>query len=217
MIAAVMCGGGATRMKSSIEKPLLTVNGVPMVQRVVSALAKSRRFDRVVAVVSQNTPKTREFLQSKGIETIETAGEGYSKDLAFILSKLTPAIVFVTPADVPLLNTEVIGDIITYGKGGDKAAAVSVVAPKNFVEKLGITPSVLVDLYGNNGKACHSGITIFNTALMEAGKPVKEEYIVMIRADVAVNVNTKEELALAEKLLLVQRAQDLAKDDGVRA
>jgi adenosylcobinamide-phosphate guanylyltransferase len=78
-----MCGGRASRMKNpGMEKPLLKVDGVAMVERVVSALASSDRFDRIVAATSPNTPKTNEFLKSKGIETIETAGEGYSQDLS---------------------------------------------------------------------------------------------------------------------------------------
>ncbi|HET6779817.1 MAG TPA: hypothetical protein VFH09_01495, partial [Nitrososphaera sp.] len=56
------------------EKPLLRVDGVAMVDRVISALATSNRFDRIVAAVSPNTPETNEFLKSKGIETMQTAG-----------------------------------------------------------------------------------------------------------------------------------------------
>jgi GTP:adenosylcobinamide-phosphate guanylyltransferase len=49
---------------------------------------------------------------------------------------------------------------------------------------------------------CHSGITIFNTMAVGT-EPVKERYLVMNRKEIALNVNTKEELELAEKLLLV--------------
>jgi adenosylcobinamide-phosphate guanylyltransferase len=209
-----MCGGRATRMKSETEKPLLSVNGVPMIERVISALAKSRRFDRIVAVVSQNTPNTKRFLQSKGVETIETAGEGYSQDLMLLLSMLKPALVFVTPADIPLLSTEAVSDIIASMTSGKQPPAISAIIEKKFVEGLGVLPSVVLALGGND--YCHSGITIFDSAQADGGL-VEEKYIIMNRMEIAINVNTKEELALAEKLLLVQRAQDLAKDDGVGA
>src|SRR5918996_4426727 len=98
-----MCGGRASRMQQQggMEKPLLKVDGVAMVERVISALASSDRFDRIVAAVSPNTPKTNEFLKSKGIETVETAGKGYSQDLSQLLSKLKPQKVMAVPGDIP--------------------------------------------------------------------------------------------------------------------
>jgi adenosylcobinamide-phosphate guanylyltransferase len=100
------------RQQGGIEKPLLKVDGVAMVERVISALASSNRFDRIIAAVSPNTPKTNEFLKSKGIETIETAGKGYSQDLSDLLSKLKPQKVMVIPGDIPLLNSQIVNEIL---------------------------------------------------------------------------------------------------------
>jgi adenosylcobinamide-phosphate guanylyltransferase len=191
-----MCGGKATRMQSGTEKPLLKVGKIPMVERVASALAGSRRFERIVAAVSPNAPKTREFLKSKGIEVIETAGEGYPQDLSRLLAKLKPEKVMVVPADVPLLDARTASDIVDAASGKQEPA-VSIVLEKEFVENLGVKPSVVF------GKYCHSGITIFDTAKI-AGETVHERYVVMNRKEIAFNVNTKEEMKLAE--LLVQRA-----------
>jgi adenosylcobinamide-phosphate guanylyltransferase len=197
LIAAIMCGGRASRMQASLEKPLLKVDGVPMVERVISALAGSDRFGRIVAAVSPNTPKTREFLESKGFETIETAGEGYPRDLSRLLSKLKPERVMVVPADVPLLDAQAVGDVVDAANGKQESA-VSIVLEKEFVEGMGVKPSVVF------GRYCHSGITIFDTSRI-AGETVQERYVVMNRKELALNVNTKEELELAERLL-VQRA-----------
>jgi len=197
-----MCGGGGTRMESDIEKPLLKVAGVLMVERVVSALVESRRFDRIIAVVSRNTPKTKEFLQSRRVETIETAGDGFSQDLSF-LAKLRPARVLVVPADIPLLDAEIASEIADIVQS---APAVSIVMEKEFVESIGVNPSVVFDRY------CHSGITIFDTTQV-GDAIVQEQYVVMNRKEIAVNVNTKVEWELAEKLL-VQRVHDFAKDAG---
>jgi adenosylcobinamide-phosphate guanylyltransferase len=191
-----MCGGKATRMQSGTEKPLLNVGNIPMVERVASALAGSRRFERIVAAVSPNAPKTREFLKSKGIEVIETAGEGYPQDLSRLLAKLKPEKVMVVPADVPLLDARAVADIVD-AISNKQEPAVSVVLEKEFVENLGVKPSVVF------GKYCHSGITVFDTARI-AGETVQERYVVMNRKEIALNVNTKEEAELAE--LLVQRA-----------
>jgi GTP:adenosylcobinamide-phosphate guanylyltransferase len=193
-----MCGGRASRMKKTrMEKPLLKVDGVAMVERIISALAVSDRFDRIVAAISPNTPKTNEFLKSKGIETIETAGEGYSQDLSQLLSKLKPQKVIVVPGDIPLLNSNLINEILNYiSDRQEHEPAISIIIEKRFVERIGVKPSIIVlDQY------CHSGITIFNTMAVGT-EPVKEHYLVMNRKEIALNVNTKEELELTEKLLV---------------
>jgi adenosylcobinamide-phosphate guanylyltransferase len=191
-----MCGGRASRMQASIEKPLLKVNDVSMVERVVSALAGSDKFGRIVAAVSPNAPRTKEFLKAKGIEVIETAGTGYPQDLSRLLSRLKPEKVMVVPADVPLLDAQAINDIVDVASNKQEPA-VSIVLEKEFVENIGGKPSVVF------GRYCHSGITVFDTAAV-AGETVQERYVVMNRKEIALNVNTRQELELAE--LLVQRA-----------
>ena len=198
-----MCGGRASRMQQQqqqggIEKPLIKVDGVAMVERVISALASSNRFDRIIAAVSPNTPKTNEFLKSKGIEIIETAGEGYSQDLSHLLSKLKPHKVVVVPGDIPLLNSQIVKEILNTidDDRQEQEQAISIILEKGFVEEIGVKPSiVLMNQY------CHSGITIFNSMVVST-EPVKEHYLVMNRKEIALNVNTKEELELAEKLLV---------------
>ncbi len=192
-----MCGGKATRMQGDMEKPLLKVGNVAMIERVVSALAGSRRFERIVAAASPSTPKTRGFLKSKGIEVIETAGAGYPQDLSRLLLRLRPEKVMVVPADVPLLDAQAVGGIVDAADGKQEAA-VSIVLEKEFVKNIGIKPSVVF------GRYCHSGVTVFDTARI-ASLAVQERYMVMNKEEIALNVNTKEELKLAERLL-VQRA-----------
>ena len=206
LIAAIMCGGRASRMQQGgIEKPLLKVDGIAMVERVILALAGSGRFDHILAAVSPNTPNTKELLKSKGIETIETPGEGYSNDLSYLLSKLKPQRVMVVPSDIPLLNSQIISEIldaidnsiiISSSRKEKEPAIFSIILEKGFVERTGAKPSiVVVDQY------CHSGITIFNTMYVGT-EPVEEYYLVMNRKEIALNVNTKEELELAKKLLV---------------
>ena len=191
-----MCGGRASRMQAGLEKPLLKVDGVAMVERVLSALAGSGKFGRIVAAVSPNTPRTKEHLKSKGIQMVETAGEGYPQDLSRVLFRLKPEKVMVVPADVPLLDARAVSDIVDVASNKHEPA-VSMVLEKEFVENVGVKPSVVF------GQYCHSGITIFDTAGV-AGETVQERYLVMNRKEIALNVNTKEELELAE--LLIQRA-----------
>lgn len=193
-----MCGGKASRMQQGgIEKPILKVDGVTMVERVIFALASSNKFDKVVAAVSPNTPATNLFLKSRGIETIETSGEGYSIDLSYVLSYLKPLKVMIVPCDMPLLNSQVVNEIFSVVQDllEQKPAAVSIMLEKRFVERIGVKPSIVLD------QLCHSGITIFNTTTIGT-EPVEERYLVMNQKEIAVNVNTKEEMELAEKLLV---------------
>jgi adenosylcobinamide-phosphate guanylyltransferase len=200
LIAAIMCGGRANRMQQGgIEKPLLKVDGIAMVERVILALAGSGRFDRILAAISPNTPKTKELLKSKGIQTIETPGEGYSNDLSYLLSKLKPQRVMVVPSDIPLLNSQIISEILdaidNSSSRKEKQPVISIILEKGFVERTGAKPSIVFDQY------CHSGITIFNTTYVGT-EPAEEYYLVMNLKEIALNVNTKEELELAKKLLV---------------
>jgi adenosylcobinamide-phosphate guanylyltransferase len=183
--------------QAGMEKPLLKVDGIAMVERVISALAVSDRFDRIVAATSPNTPKTNEFLKSKGIETFETVGEGYSQDLSRLLSKLKPQKIMAVPGDIPLLNSHIVNEILNSTSDmQEHEPAISIILEKGFVERIGVRPSIIVlDQY------CHSGITMFNTMAVGT-EPVKEHYLVMNRKEIALNVNTKEELELAQKLLV---------------
>ena len=199
MIAAVMCGGLASRMKEPVEKPLLKVGGRPMIARVIDSLRKSGRFERIVAAVSPNTPATRNFLESRGIEIVETPGGGYSSDLSMVLRRLRPARVLVVSADMPLIDDRIVAEVAAKPQS---SPLLSVVLAKRFVQDIGIKPSVNIML--NGVEYCHSGISVFDTSRHAEGT-MKEEYLVMEKVEVAVNVNTKKDLELAEKLL-VQRA-----------
>ena len=191
-----MCGGRANRMRqqAGVEKPLLKVYGTAMIEHVISALSNSEKFDRIVGTVSPNAPKTWKLLKSMGIETIETSGQGYSQDLSLLLSILEPHKVLVVPADIPLLNSQIVIEIFSTTSNVQEPA-ISLILEKRFVEGLGVRPSIVFDQY------CYSGITMFNTIAL-GSIPVKEHYLVMNRREIALNVNTREELELAEKLLV---------------
>lgn len=197
-----MCGGKGTRM-GRVEKPMLELAGKRFVERVVSALQGSEKFERIVAVVSPNTPATKKFLVSAGIETIETPGKGYPHDLSIVLERLSPEKVLVVPADVPLLTAQVVSEIAD-ALAGINAPAASIAVDKSFVEDLNITPSVV------EGGLCHSGITLFDSGKRGA---MEERYVTINRIEIALNVNTEKERKLVESL--VKRANDLAGYPGL--
>lgn len=202
MIGAVMCGGAGSRLGEGEEKPMTKLAGKHYVERVIGALKKSGRFERIVAAVSPKTPRTKEFLASRQVEVIDTKGTGYPQDLSLLLEKLAPEKVLVLPADVPLLTPAAVCDALDL-LTKETWPAVSLVIEKGFVEKLGVAPSVLA------GDLCHSGITLFDGVV----GPVEERYVTMNRGEIAVNVNTKSEKEIAE--LLVKRGDDFAQYLGL--
>ncbi len=188
-----MCGGIGSRMNAEVEKPLLKLAGKTFIERILLALKGSGKFSRIVAVVSPNTLKTRQFVLSAGTEVIDTSGHGYSEDLSFLLSKLVPERVFVVPADMPLLTPRIVSEIVQVLQPA--YPVVSIVMEKKFVEELGVKPSVLLE-----SGYCHSGISVFDTTRI--ADHMEEHYIRMNIPEIAVNVNTKEEKELAERLLI---------------
>jgi GTP:adenosylcobinamide-phosphate guanylyltransferase len=205
MIAALMCGGRGTRMGTTTEteKPLLNVKGSTMIDRVICALVGSGQFEKIVAIPSLNTPRTNAFLRNHycscldQIDVVETAGISYSKDLSAAVCNLKPARVFVVSADLPLLNSKIVQNIVV--RCFPSNPCVSILLEKLFVESIGIEPSV-VTIIGKKGY-CHSGITILDSSKTNPESTLAEHYIVMNEKELAVNVNTIRELEIAERML----------------
>lgn len=105
-----MCGGRGTRLGGEVEKPLVDVGGVPMVDRVYDAL-DGRRIGQIHAVVSPHTPATRAHLRGRDCSIIDTPGEGYVADLDDALDRVeTPVLTVV--ADLPLLESAVVDRVL---------------------------------------------------------------------------------------------------------
>lgn len=205
MIALVMCGGKGIRLRhfKSIEKPLLDLKGKAMIEYVLDALVYSQKFRRIIAVSSPFSSKTTTFLYyhpyySNGlIEVMETEGVSYSEDLSFILNKLKQDRVLTVSADLPLLNSNIVDQIVIHNI--PRFSCASIILEKHFVENIGITPSVIVNIGAQ--QYCHSGIIIFNSPKFKECQNIKEYFILMNKREIAVNVNTFKELQLAERLL----------------
>lgn len=203
MIAAIMCGGKGSRMQNfvNVEKPLLELKGKTMIERVLDALTQSGEFHKIIGVTSSNTPRTKAFIGCYiswlTIDVIKTEGKSYSQDLSIILNKLKPATVFVVPADLPLLNPKIIQEII--GRYSSGLPCVSIVSDKQFVVDMGVKPSLVLSI--NSKEYCHTGITIVDSSKVKGIATLKEYYVIMNEREIVVNVNTRRELEIAERLL----------------
>lgn len=204
MHALIMCGGKGERIKDFCsDKTMLEFNDKPLIEHIIISLKKSERFDKIFAAVSRNSIATINFLKkhdyfgSGYLKVIETTGIDYSTDLVFALEKLKPAIIFVIPADIPLITPYSISKILTNWQG-DKPS-ISIVMDKAFVTKLGLLPTILLKL---RDKECyHSGVSIFDSSKIQAGKIIKEHYITLNDKNLAFNINTKKDYFLLKSKL----------------
>ena len=111
-----MCGGEGSRLDTDTEKPLVQICGVPMVDRVRKTLQHSNVED-VYAVVSPHAPATASHLGSE-LPCIETPGNGYVSDLQTALAEgpVEPP-VLTSVADLPLLAPGAVDRLIAHAQG----------------------------------------------------------------------------------------------------
>jgi len=189
--ALIMAGGKGTRMKLDVEKPLVEINGKPMIQYVVDALKNADKIGNIIAAISENTPKTETFLNEMGIETIKTPGDGYVNDLGFILSnfRLDEVILTIT-ADMPLIREDIIDYVIgEYEKS--KKPAMSVLVPIDVFEKYSLKPTMMFENH------VPSGLNI----LRGTNKTQNEEVLIIEKIELALNINTYEDIKFLKKIM----------------
>jgi adenosylcobinamide-phosphate guanylyltransferase len=92
---------------------------------------------------------------------------------------------------MPLLNIDTIHEILKLWKPA--IPYFSVIIRKDFVERLGIKPSIIIRDRGL--EYCYSGISIIDTSKVTIGSITKETYIILNRKEIAFNINTKDDLA----------------------
>jgi GTP:adenosylcobinamide-phosphate guanylyltransferase len=197
-----MCGGKGSRLQgfAKIEKPLLKLNGRTMVELVFDALLNSEEFYKIVAVTSRNTPMTSSYIATKlsrKVDLIETSGIAYPCDISVVLNIFRPYTIFVVGCDLPLLRLRDIKKILSRHR--PEHACTSVVSDKRFVTSLGINPSIIVRI--NARQYCHTGISIFDSSKICGTDRVDEHYVVINQKGVAVNVNTRSDFEIAQKLM----------------
>lgn len=189
--ALIMAGGKGTRMELDVEKPLVEINEKPMIQYVIDALKNTDKINNIIVATSGNTRRTETFLKEQGIDTIETPGNGYVHDLGFIISnfKLDDILLTVT-ADLPLINSDIIDYVLEeYEKS--KKPAMSVLVPVHIFEKYGIKPTMTFE------NLIPSGLNI----LRSINKTQDEKVLIIERIELALNINTCEDIKLLKKLL----------------
>ena len=197
--ALLMAGGRGTRLGLGVEKPLVKVAGRPLINYVVEALKQARYVERVVVVASRHTPNTYEAARRLEVEALKSPGEGYVEDLRYAVKVLRlKGPVLVVACDLPLMSGVLIDHIIRYYFTYCSKPSLAVVAPYEVYEALGTRPSYVFEVEGL--MVAPSGINVLNASLIDE-EWIDEELLVLRRVEVAINVNTLEDLRLAERLI----------------
>jgi len=191
MIGLVMAGGRGSRMEFPAPEKLLLEYEKPIIFHVIDSLNDSRCFSKVFAATSPNSPDTKQVLEEKGIETLDTEGNGYVNDLNFLLQKMD-GFVFVVSGDLPLLDEKII-QVITE-KFNSKNIWTSFLVSKKFLNSLGLKSNLLVKC---DGVECvYTGISIINADKIKNLNLVNEDYVILNDKRIAFNLNTNEDFEL---------------------
>ena len=194
--ALVMAGGKGARMTLPEEKPLLKVGGKPVIEYVLAALENAAKIDAIAVVVSDYTPKTAKHVAKFPVKVVQTLGKGYVSDMGCAVKTLKLHAVLAIGADLPLITGEIIDDIVTrYEQCGKPALTVAV--PMAAKAKLGLGGEYAFEVDGK--LVVPAGINVIDGRRIDEEK-LDEEICVVDRKEVAVNINTLQELKIAENL-----------------
>ena len=196
--ALIMAGGRGTRTELLEEKPLVKVAGKPMIDYVIDAVRNAKKVDELIVTVSKHTPKTAQRLGRCKIKVVKTPGKDYISDMQHAIKTcrlFTP--VLIISADLPLITAEFIDEIIGHYLQYDQPA-LSVMVPIGIYKRLGITPAYTVKHKGR--ELVPAGINILDGRHIEEQK-LDEAILVIDTPELAINVNSLNELRLAEKFL----------------
>jgi adenosylcobinamide-phosphate guanylyltransferase len=194
--ALVMAGGKGTRMELSEEKPLLQVGGKPVIEHVLTALKNAKKVSSIVVAVSDYTPKTANVLLKYPVSVIKTPGKEYVSDMGYAVRTLSLQTVLAIGADLPLIKSEVIDAIVEHYEQCGKPA-LSVVVSMETKANLGLGGKYGFELNGKH--VVPAGINVIDGRRIDE-EELDEEIYVSDRKEVAMNINTVQELRIAEAL-----------------
>ncbi len=190
MIGLVMAGGKGTRMNLDNEKLLLKYKK-PIILHVIDSLKNSNCFSNIIALTSSNSPNTKKLLQQNNIEIFDTNGIGYVEDLSLVLQSINNS-VLVTSGDLPLLDDEIIQNIVKY-YDPDKTWT-SILVTNEFLTKLGLESDYSIKY--NNQICNYTGISLINANKINSSNNLDENYIIIDDKRIAFNLNTKQDYEL---------------------
>ena len=197
MEALINAGGKGTRMGAcGIEKPMQLIGGMPVIRHVVDAMRNAASIDRVLVSVSSNTVETEKYLKECGVETIRTSGEDFMMDIHESFSILTGDYVLTSPSDLPLITSHIVDKTVEAFRPEMQSMVVMIDA--GTVRSMGIVPSYQREIDGEEWVL--SGLSIMDRNAVLDGTYLNEECLFTHWRELAVNVNTPDELFRARSM-----------------
>jgi len=198
VVALVMAGGRGTRMRITEEKPLIKVCGKPVIQYVLAALKNAKKIDSIIVATSSCTPKTTQLIKQLGVQVLETPGKDYVSDMGYAVQTLKLGVFLAIAADLPLVRGEMIDTIVErYERCGKPALTVAV--PLETKAKLGM--SIEYSFKMDDKDVVPVGINVIDGHKRYGDEWLDQDIYLLNYEELAVNINTMQELQLAERLL----------------
>ena len=194
--AVVTAGGKGSRMGLSGEKPLLEVGGKPAIAHVIESLQAAKKVESIVVAVTDFAPKTADFVSKFPVKIVKTPGKEYIYDMQYVIKKLKLETVLTIAADLPLITSEIIDSIAEdYERCGKPA--LTVVVPMETKTKLGMSGEYAFTL--GDKLVVPTGINMIDGRKIDE-EELDQEICVLDREEIAVNINTVQELRTAESM-----------------
>jgi adenosylcobinamide-phosphate guanylyltransferase len=194
MYALILAGGEGSRLGRG-EKALVTVGGTPMIRRVADAFLQAGCD--VVAVLSRKTPYTCNWCRAQGIFHYTASGRGYIEDIVETVKALEFTLpLFTCGTDLPLLAPDTVKILMERYVKCNKDA-LSAWVPRTLAEECCYQPPCTEIVSGVT--ACPVGINILRGDLITL--PQEEERVLLEDQRLACNINTREGLEKAERVL----------------
>lgn len=165
------------------EKPLVRVAGVEMLERVVAALRGSTRVSQILVACSPHTPETARRARELGLRAVQTSGRGYVEDMREAAARARTASVVVISADLPLVSGKLIDLAVERFLEAGKPALTTLARPSH-----GGSPAPL-------------GLNVLDREALLSGKRLRQEAFVVEGASALTNVNTREDVEMAEQII----------------
>ena len=196
--ALVMAGGKGTRMRTLEEKPLIKVCGKPVIEYVLEALQNAKQIDSIVVAVSSCTPETARFVTQFPVKVVETPGKDYVSDMGYAAQNLKLGVFLAIAADLPLVKGETLDAIVErYMRCGKPALTVAV--PLETKTKLGMCIEYSFKI--GDEDVVPVGINVIDGHKRYGDEWLDQDIFLLDVDELAVNINTIQELHLAERLL----------------
>ena len=196
--ALVMAGGKGTRMCLAEEKPLIKVCGKPAIEYVIIALNNAKKIDSIVVATTKCTPKTAAIMSQFPVKVVETPGRDYVSDMGYAAQNLELGVFLAIAADLPLVTPQALDSIVEHYEHCGKPA-LTVAVPLETKTRLGMSADYKFKM--DDRDVVPTGINVIDGSKRYGDEWLDQDIYLLDLPELAVNVNTVQELNLAERLL----------------